>query len=189
MRSLWDLVREFPLLRRSALVGGCIFGAFSVFWTTLVFFLESPTYHYGSSVAGSFGLVGALGALVAPLAGNLADKHGATKVILISISLTLLAYLILGVAGSFLAGLITGVILLDSGVQSAHIANQTLIFSLRPEARSRLNTVYMTAYFAGGSLGSVVGGVVWTNGGWPGVCCVGSAFLVLALVFHRFISR
>lgn len=185
MRSLLDLVRELPLLRRSALVGGCIFGAFSVFWTTLVFFLESPAYGYGSTVAGSFGLVGALGALVAPLSGKLADQYGSAKVITLGISLTLLAYLVLGVGGAFLAGLIVGVILLDSGVQSAHIANQTLVFSLRPEARSRLNTVYMTGYFAGGSLGSVLGGLAWTSMGWAGVCSVGVAFLVVALVLHR----
>lgn len=128
MRSLWDLVGELPLLRRSALVGGSIFGAFSVFWTTLVFFLESPAYHYGSTVAGSFGLVGAFGALMAPLSGTLVDQYGSGKVITLGISLTLLAYLVLGVAGTFLGGLIAGVILLDGGVQSAHIANQTLIF-------------------------------------------------------------
>lgn len=173
MRSLLDLVRELPLLRRLTLVGGCIFGAFSVFWTTLVFFLESPAYGYGSAVAGSFGLVGVLGVLVAPLAGDLVDKYGSTKVVTLGISLTLLAYLILGFAGAFVIGLIVGVILLDCGVQSAHIANQTLVFSLRPEARSRLNTVYMTGYFASGSLGSVLGGVAWTYGGWIGVCSMG----------------
>lgn len=185
MRSLVVLVQELPLLRRSALVGGSIFGAFSVFWTTLVFFLESPAYHYGSTVAGSFGLVGALGALVAPLAGSWVDKYGSNKVITLGICLTLLAYLILGIAGSWLAGLILGVILLDSGVQSAHIANQTLVFSLRPEARNRLNTVYMTGYFAGGSLGSILGGLAWTHVGWIGVCGVGIAFLGLALVLQR----
>ncbi|NEU70274.1 MFS transporter [Spirosoma agri] len=185
MRSLAVLVRELPLLRRSALVGGSIFGAFSVFWTTLVFYLESPAYQYGSAVAGSFGLVGALGALVAPLAGTWVDKYGSDKVITFGIGLTLLAYLVLGCAGSLLAGLIVGVILLDSGVQAAHVANQTLIFSLRPEARSRLNTVYMTGYFAGGSVGSVLGGLAWTHGGWTGVCAVGASCLILALVLHR----
>ena len=185
LRSLVVLVQELPLLRRSALVGGSIFGAFSVFWTTLVFFLESPAYQYGSIVAGSFGLIGAIGALVAPLAGTWVDKYGCDKVIIFGISLTLMAYLVLGLAGTFLAGLIVGVILLDSGVQAAHVANQTLIFSLRPEARSRLNTVYMTGYFAGGSLGSVLGGLAWTHGSWSGVCVVGGSFLVLALVLQR----
>jgi len=189
MQSLGTLVRELPPLRRSALVGASIFAAFSVFWTTLAFYLESPAYHYGSDVAGFFGLVGAVGALAAPMAGGLADKRGPSYAITVGIGLALASFLLLGLAGGYLAGLVLGVILLDVGVQSTHISNQTLVFSLRPEARSRLNTVYMTGYFTGGSLGSVVGGLAWMHYGWPGVCTVGGVFVALALVIHRNYGR
>jgi predicted MFS family arabinose efflux permease len=189
MQSLLTLVRELPDLRRSALVGGAIFAAFSAFWTTLTFYLAGPAYHYGSDVAGFFGLIGALGALAAPLAGKVADTRGSRYALTVGIGLALAAYVLLGVGGGYLAGLVLGVILLDVGVQSAHISNQTLVFSLRPEARSRLNTVYMTGYFTGGSLGSVVGGVAWMHYGWPGVCVVGSAFVALALAVHRYYGR
>jgi predicted MFS family arabinose efflux permease len=189
MQSLGTLVRELPALRRSALVGAAIFAAFSVFWTTLTFYLAGPAYHYGSDVAGFFGLVGALGALAAPLAGKVADTRGPRFAITVGILLALVSYVLLGVSGGYLAGLVLGVILLDVGVQSAHISNQTLVFSLRPEARSRLNTVYMTGYFTGGSIGSVVGGVAWMHYGWPGVCAVGGAFVALALVAHRYYGR
>lgn len=189
MLSLLTLTRELPALRRSALVGASIFAAFSVFWTTLAFYLEGPAYHYGSDIAGFFGLVGAAGALAAPLAGQAADTRGPRFAITVGIGLALVSYLVLGVGGGYLTGLVLGVILLDVGVQSAHISNQTLIFSLRPEARSRLNTVYMTGYFTGGSIGSVVGGLAWMHYGWPGVCAVGGAFVALALVLHRFYGR
>lgn len=189
MRSLGTLVRELPPLRRSALVGASIFAGFSVFWTTLAFYLESPAYRYGSDVAGFFGLIGAVGALAAPLAGSLTDKHGARYAITVSIVLSLASYVLLGLAGGLLVGLVIGVILLDVGVQSTHISNQTLVFSLRPEARSRLNTVYMTGYFTGGSVGSVLGGLAWTHFGWPGVCAVGGAFVALALLIHRSYQR
>ncbi len=189
MQSLGTLVRELPALRRSALVGAAIFASFSVFWTSLTFYLAGPAYHYGSDVAGFFGLVGALGALAAPLAGKMADTRGPRYAITVSIGLALVSYVLLGVGGGYLVGLVLGVILLDVGVQSAHISNQTLVFSLRPEARSRLNTVYMTGYFTGGSVGSVVGGVAWMNFGWPGVCVVGSVFVLLALAAHRFYGR
>ncbi|MGI4738511.1 MAG: MFS transporter [Janthinobacterium lividum] len=189
MKSLATLVHELPPLRRSALVGASVFAAFSVFWTTLVFYLESPAYNYGSEVAGFFGLVGAMGALAAPLAGSLADKRGPRYAITAGLVLALVSYLVLGVGGGWLIGLVLGVILLDVGVQSAHISNQTLVFSLRPEARSRLNTVYMTGYFTGGSIGSVVGGLAWTHFGWSGVCAVGGAFVALALAIHRSYGR
>ena len=184
LKSLLTLGRELPALRRAALVGGGVFAAFSVFWTALTFYLEGPAYHYGSDVVGFFGLVGALGALAAPLAGGLADRRGPRTAITVGLGLALTSYLVLGVGGGYLAGLVVGVTLLDVGVQSAHIANQTLVFALRPEARSRLNTVYMTGYFTGGSLGSIAGGLAWTHLGWSGVCAAGAAFTLLALAAH-----
>ena len=189
MKSLLTLTREQLPLRRAALVGASLFAAFSVFWTTLAFYLEGAPYHYGSDVAGFFGLIGAFGALAAPLAGKTADTRGASYTIRLGILLALGAYAVLGLVGGYLAGLVVGVILLDVGVQATHISNQSMIFALVPEARSRLNTVYMTAYFIGGSLGSIAGGLAWTHGGWPGVCGMGLGFAGAALGFSRFYGR
>ncbi|MDB5270584.1 MAG: transporter permease [Hymenobacter sp.] len=189
MKSLLTLTSTLPALRRSALVGGLLFAAFSVFWTTLAFFLEGPAYRYGSDVAGFFGVIGAVGALAAPLAGKAADTRGPDFAIGVGILLALAAYVLMGLTGYHLAGLVLGVILLDVGVQSAHISNQTKIFSLVPEARSRLNTVYMTGYFTGGSIGSVAGGLAWVHGGWPGVCMLGAAFAGAAYLVSRFYGR
>jgi predicted MFS family arabinose efflux permease len=189
MKSILTLTKQQPALRRSALVGGLLFAAFSVFWTTLAFFLEGPSYHYGSDVAGFFGLVGAVGALAAPLAGKTADTRGPDFAIGVGTLLALASFGVLGLGGYSLVGLVLGVILLDVGVQAAHISNQTKIFSLVPEARSRLNTVYMTGYFTGGSIGSVAGGLAWTQGGWPGVCLLGAAFAGAAWLVSRFYGR
>ena len=181
LQSVLALVRELPALRQAALVGGSVFGAFSVFWTALTFYLAGAPYHYGSDKAGFFGLIGAAGALAAPLAGRMADQRGPRFAIVGGVALALAAYVVLGLGGGYLAGLVLGVLLLDAGVQTAHIGNQTLVFSLRPEARSRLNTVYMTTYFTGGALGSVLGGWAWAHYHWPGVCLAGAAFAALAL--------
>ena len=189
MKSLVTLTGTLPALRRSALVGGLLFASFSVFWTTLTFFLESPVYRYGSDVAGFFGLIGAVGALAAPLAGKTADTRGPDFAIGVGTLLALGAYAVLGLGGFHLAGLVVGVILLDVGVQAAHISNQTKVFSLVPEARSRLNTVYMTGYFTGGSLGSVAGGFFWMHFGWVGVCGLGAAFAGGAYLVSRFYGR
>ncbi|ALW87150.1 MFS transporter permease [Hymenobacter sedentarius] len=189
MKSLLTLTREQAPLRRAALVGASLFAAFSVFWTTLAFYLEGAPFHYGSDVAGFFGLIGAFGALAAPLAGKTADTKGPDYTIALGIVLALVAYAILGFGGLYVAGLVIGVILLDVGVQATHISNQSMIFSLVPEARSRLNTVYMTAYFTGGSLGSILGGLAWVHGGWPGVCFVGGALTAVALLVSRRYGR
>ena len=182
MRSLLTLVREHPGLRESALLGSSLMCVFSAFWTTLVFLLQTPPYHYGSSVAGLFGLVGAAGALCAPVVGRFADKRGPRFTILLALLTTLASFLLLGAFGKAMAGLIAGVVLLDIGVQSGHVANQTRIYALDATARSRLNTVYMFCYFTGGSIGSWLGAIFWQHSGWLAVCVFSILVLAAAIV-------
>jgi predicted MFS family arabinose efflux permease len=181
VRSIAHLAWTQPLLREAAVIGGLLFGAFSSFWATLVFFLGTPPYHYGPSVAGLFGLVGAVGVMCAPWAGRLADRKGPAFTVTLGISIALGSYLVFDLAGYGVWGLVAGVILLDLGVQAGHVANQTRIYALVPEARSRLNTVYMVTYFLGGALGSALGAYGWTHWRWNGVCAAGAAQLVIAL--------
>ncbi|HEY0515195.1 MAG TPA: MFS transporter [Thermoanaerobaculia bacterium] len=182
LRSIAALVREHQALRESTLYGAILFCAFSAFWTTLVFLLETPPFHYGSQVAGLFGLIGAAGAAGAPVVGRLTDRHGARVALGLSLGAVFLAYVLLGLTGKTLAGLIAGVILLDLGVQAGHVANQTRIYGLDPEARSRLNTFYMVCYFIGGSAGSLLGAYSWRLAGWTGVCGFSLIAVSLALV-------
>lgn len=180
MASLWTLLRTHPELREAAFVGGMVFGAFSAFWTTLAFLLAGSPYHMGPRAAGLFGLIGATGALIAPVAGRLADKRGPRFVVGCAIATALAAYLLLWPGSIHLAALVLGVIILDAGVQAAQVTNQTRIFALAPAAQGRMNTVYMIAYFSGGALGSFAGATGWRLAGWPGVCTAGLSLLALA---------
>jgi predicted MFS family arabinose efflux permease len=188
-RSIVHLARTQPLLREAAILGGLLFGAFSTFWATLVFFLGSPPYHYGPRVAGTFGVVGAVGVLFAPLAGRLSDRRGPAFTVTLGILVALVSYAVFDVAGYGVWGLVAGVILLDLGVQAGHVANQTRIYALVPEARSRLNTVYMVTYFLGGALGSALGAYGWTHWRWNGVCGAGAAQLLAALAVRTWMHR
>ena len=94
----------------------------------------------------------------------------------------LASFVVLGLLGRWLWGIALGVILLDLGAQANHISNQTRVFALRPEARSRFNTVYMVSYFVGGAAGSWLGTAAWARFGWMGVCAVGAALSLLALI-------
>jgi predicted MFS family arabinose efflux permease len=184
LRSIWHLFLAEPVLRESAFLGAMFFLAFSAFWTTLAFRLETAPFHYGSAVAGSFGLVGAAGAAAAPLVGRLADRHGPRATVGWALVLGFISFLVLGWGGSTLTGLVAGVILLDLGVQAGHVSNQTRIYSLAPSARGRLNAVYMTCYFLGGSCGSILGVWGWQLAHWWGVCCCGFAAMALGLAVH-----
>jgi predicted MFS family arabinose efflux permease len=150
-RSLSTLVKTEPVLREAAFVGAMLFATFSAFWATLVFLLANPPYHYGSQVAGLFGLVGVVGAAAAPIAGRMADKRDRRANLRIAIAVVIAAFGMLLLWPHKLWALVVGVILLDAGVQSGQVTNQSRIYSLTPEAHNRLNTVYMVTYFAGAS--------------------------------------
>src|SRR6185437_75771 len=111
--SICHLARTEPVLREAAITGGMLFGAFSTFWTTLVFFLATPPYHFGARPAGLFGLVGAGGALIAPWAGRLADRRGPAFAVTAAIVTTIASWFLFAVAGTRFWGLILGVVVLD----------------------------------------------------------------------------
>jgi predicted MFS family arabinose efflux permease len=139
----------------------------------------------GSEAAGLFGVIGAGGALVAPLAGKSADKRGPRAIVSLALVLYALGFVIFGVFSTSLLGLIAGVILLDIAVQATQISNQSRIYALIPEARSRINTVYMVIYFLGGAVGSACGAIAWRHFGWYGVSGFGLLTALVAAYSHR----
>lgn len=187
MGSLFGLIREKPLLREASLSGAMSFGAFNAFWSTLVFLLAQPPYHYGSEVTGLFGLVGVAGAAAAPIVGKMADKGSPKRTVALGLATTTLSFLVFWIFWHQIWGLIAGVILLDLGVQTTMVSNQARIYSLPPEFHSRLNALYITFYFMGGALGSFLGAYGWRYWGWNGVCAV--ALLMLAIGFTTLLKR
>ncbi|MCP6757175.1 MAG: MFS transporter [Fischerella sp. CENA71] len=179
MRSMLKLVRE-PILQEASITGAMAFGAFSVFWSTLIFLLEQPPYQYGSEVAGLFGLIGVVGAASAPLAGKLADRRSPRLAIALGLLATAVSFLVFWLFGYQLWGLIVGVILLDMGVQVTTVSNQALIYRLPEETHSRLNALFVTFYFFGGAIGSFLGAYGWNLWRWNGVCTAGIFLLIVA---------
>lgn len=184
LRSMFRLVKEEPLLREATANGMLLYGSLSAFWTALVFLVESPAYHYGSAVAGLFGLVGAAGALAAPMVGKMADKQSPRVLVGKATIVMLVSFAVLWAFGTHLWGLIVGIIGLDVAAQAATVSNQATVYSLAPEAHSRLYTVYRALYSLGGSVGAYLGVYAWSVGGWSGVCFVGVAMLSIALGIH-----
>lgn len=185
LKSMIKLIKSEPVLREASLNGAMMFAAFSAFWTSLIFLLESPRYHLGAEAAGLFGLVGICGALAAPLVGRIADKKGPNFTIGMCILAVTISYILFFLFAFKVWGLVLGVILLDLGVQSCNVCNQTRVHSLNGEARNRLNTVYMVSFFLGGALGSFLGSYSYAHFGWVGVCAFGLATQVIAFIVHK----
>ncbi|WP_160139593.1 MFS transporter [Chryseobacterium sp. c4a] len=184
MHSLIHLTKTQPVLRLSAFRGALGFAGFSAFWITLVFHLEEAPFHAGSAVAGSFGLIGAVGALAASAVGKVAKRVSTYTIILVAIFMLLASWIIFYFGGYTYFGLILGVILIDLGLQSMHISNQSTFFALNIGATNRLNTVYMFSYFAGGSLGSYLASQAWKYFKWDGVVFTGLFCTLLVLAAH-----
>ncbi len=184
MRSLLPLWRAEPVLREATFVAAFAFATFNVFWVTLTPHLASPELGYGPTVAGLFGLIGLAGALSATLAGRLADNINPRTVVGGAVLLLVISFATLGVWGHLIAGLVIGVIVLDIGLQGVQISSQIRVFALQPEARNRVNTIFMTAYFIGGTSGAFVGTLAWRYGGWPGVTLTGTGLALIGLVIH-----
>jgi predicted MFS family arabinose efflux permease len=179
LKSLIALWRGEPALRRATMIQGCLFGSFTAFWTILALQLGAR-YHLGAEAAGLFGIAGVVGVLFAPIAGKIGDRRGPAHLISVG-TLFMLASWCTFSASATIAGLIVGVILLDFGEQAALVSNQQVIYALRPEARSRLNTIFMGGMFVGGATGSAGAVLVWHVGGWYAVCALGDALVAIAL--------
>lgn len=180
LKSLFHMWAEEPALRRATYTQAALFASFTIFWTILSLRLLEPSFGYGAEVAGIFGIIGAAGIFAAPLAGRIADRKGPHMVVASSAVATLLSWAIFGIWGT-VAGLVVGVVVLDVGVNSALVANQHQIFQIRPEARSRLNTLFMTGMFIGGSLGSLGATAAYHLGGWNWVCVYGGLLALVAI--------
>lgn len=189
MKSIVNLVRTEPQLRLASFRGATGFAAFSAFWTTLVFHLEEAPFFVGSDVAGAFGLIGAVGALVAALLGKVSKYLSISRIIFYSIILMLIAWGFFYQFGFTYWGLIIGVILIDLGLQAMHVSNQTIIFGLNVKAGNRINTVYMTSYFIGGSLGTYIAANAWDKFQWNGVVAVGVIFTMVCMFSHLLFTK
>jgi len=181
--SILELVRAHAALRRATLVQSGLFGGFSAFWSLLALKLQAPPLGLGSDVAGLFGVLGAAGVVVATLAGRLSDRYGPRGVIRAGIGLAAGGFVAMW-AMPGIAGLIIGLLLLDLGVQGAQVANQSIIYGLQPDARGRLNTVFMSGMFVGGAVGSGAAALGWAFAGWPAVCAVGLMLVAGSYLAH-----
>lgn len=185
--SMWQLLRTTSILRRRAIYHACVFGTFSLFWTTVPLLLSSPTFHFSQKAIALYALVGVAGAVAAPVAGRLADRgwtRPATGIALAIVIISLLLPLVIRSSSPVgIAVLVIAAILLDMGVSANLVLSQRLIFSLGPEVRSRLNGLFMAIFFLGGAIGSSVGGWAYASGGWSVALWVGIAFPVIALLY------
>lgn len=189
LKSLPHLVRTQRLLREAAISGFFMFGTFSIFWSTLIFYISSPAYHWGTFEAGILAIFGLSGAVAAPIVGRLADSYSERKIVGMGLAMQTISFIALFIAGDYLVVLLLAIILLDVGNQFGQVANQTRVQGLGEAASNRNNTIFMFMYFIGGSAGSLLGTSMWQQYGWTGVTLAGIVFQLCAFFFQYVVFR
>lgn len=189
LKSLPYLVKTQRLLREASISGFFMFGTFSIFWSTLIFYISSPVYHWGTFEAGILAIFGLSGAVAAPIVGRLSDSYSERKIVGMGLAMQTLSFVALLVAGSHLVVLLVAIILLDVGNQFGQVANQTRVQGLGEAASNRNNTVFMFMYFIGGATGSLLGTTMWQQFGWLGVTLTGLAFQLCAYICQYIIFQ
>lgn len=180
--SIGRLFCSTPVLVTRGLLGALSFANFGLLWTAMAFLLASPPFNYSEGTIGLFGLVGAAGALMASQAGHLVDKGKGKWLTTLGLILLLLSWIPIAFAKYSLVAFIIGVLVLDLAVQAVHVTNQSTLYRILPDARNRLTAGYMTSYFIGGALGSLLSGYAYEHSGWEGVAIAGIILTLISLV-------
>jgi predicted MFS family arabinose efflux permease len=183
--SLWPLLATTVVLRQRALYHAGLFGAFSLFWTVAPQALAGPAFGLTQNGIALFALVGMAGAVASPVAGRLADAGHtlkATAVALVVGALSFLLPLFAPASKPVALGLLAvAAIALDAAVAANLVLGQRTLFALGADMRSRLNGLYFALFFAGGAVGSALGGWVYAAHGWHAALLVGMLLPALAL--------
>ncbi len=182
LSSLWPLLRDTKVLQRRAFYQACMFGAFSLYWTSIPLVLQQPPFSFGHVALSLFMLSGVAGAFVAPAAGWLADHGYSGPATAGAFAATALCFVLAYFGTYSIALLVLAGIVLDAGVQSHVVIGQRAIYSLAPQIRSRLNAIYLSLFFLGGALGSALSGLAFARGGLALICVIGLCFPAAAAI-------
>jgi predicted MFS family arabinose efflux permease len=180
--SVGTVIRRERAVRWTLVLGASAFGVFTMFWTSLTFLLSGPPFDYPVSVIGLFGLAGLAGAIAAQRAGRLHDRGLSLPATGAAWGLAFVAFVVADLGSHSVALLLVAIVLLDVAIQGSNILNQARLFAISGEARSRLNTAFITCNFIGGAVGSAAASVLWSADGWTAVMTAGAALSIFALV-------
>lgn len=189
MLSLLHILRDHPVLRYAIVTQGMMGMVFSAFWTEYAFQLTGPAFGMSTSVVGYFALIGAAGALAAPLAGRLADRRGPLFNIPIAIGITFASFVAMTLWPTSFLVIIAGAGLFDLGVQMSMVSHQSIIYALDPSARSRINALFVSGLFVFFALGSFAGNTAFVTWGWRGLTTLCLISCTGAYGMHRLTVR
>lgn len=189
MKSVASIVTQHPKIRLNAIRAAFGFGSMLSFWACLAFHLAGEPFNTGSDAVGYLGLCGVAGAVAASGMGRYVARHGVKRFSIAGALIQIGAWTTAFMLGDTYLGLILAIILVDIGLQCLQLSNQSACIQEVPEASNRANTIFMTTYFVGGSMGTLLAGHGWAIAGWNGVCAVGMTMAAVSLLISITLDR
>ena len=186
MHTVGRIFVSHPRIRLYSLRPAMSFACMMCIWSCMAFHVAQPPFYAGSHAVGMLSLCGIAGALGASVVGKYVPQVGILPMSVGGSLSQLVAWLISWQFGYTYLGLIVTIILADIGAQCLQIANQSGCLKQLPEATNRVNTIFMTIFFIGGSLGTFCSGLGWSIAGWTGVCTAGCCFACASLILSAY---
>lgn len=186
-KSMAILLKQEPRLGFRSLIGGFVFAAMSTLFSTIAILLTSSPFHLSDVLVGVVTLAGVFGALSTTKIGKIADQGHTLSLTWIGLLTLIVSWFFLYFGGQSLLSYMIGYGVISLGLTIVHTSNQNIIFRLHPDAKSQINSIYMTSYFIGGACGSALGVYAWHHGGWK-MTCIAGVSLVLCAAFFAFLN-
>ena len=186
MRSVWKIAAGNSGVRTKSIRAAFGFGSMMSIWSCMAFHISGEPFNAGADMVGMLGLCGVVGAVIASGLGKYVPRFGIRRFSIVGAILQLTAWVVALTVGNAYVGLILAIILVDIGAQCLQLSNQSGCIQAIPEASNRVNTIFMTTFFIGGSLGTFCSGLAWDLSGWTGVCLVGILFAAISLTISIF---
>ena len=186
-KSMAILLKQEPRLGFRSLIGGFVFAAMSTLFSTIAFLLTSSPFHLSDVLVGVVTLAGVFGALSTTKIGKIADQGHTLSLTWIGLLTLIVSWFFLYFGEQSLLSYMIGYGIISLGLTIVHTSNQNIIFRLHPDAKSQINSIYMTSYFIGGACGSALGVYAWHHGGWK-MTCIAGVSLVLCAAFFAFLD-
>lgn len=180
--SMAVLLKEERRLVYRSCIGAFAFAAMSILFSTIALLLKS-SFGLADFMVGVVTLIGIFGALSTKMVGKIADRGHTQLITWGGIIILALSWLFLYFGQFYLISYIIGFGMINLGLAIVHTSNQNIIFRLRDNAKSRINSIYMTSYFTGGATGSAIGVYAWNHGGWNMSCIAGFSLVTCTAIF------
>ena len=181
--SIFTLFRKHGNVRRAVAIQFLLGICYGGFWA-VVASMMATLHHVGPTAAGLIGIPGAAGILVARPAGRWMDRSGAAPVVTSGVCVMICAWLAFGISAASIAFVVAGAVMLDCGLRTAMVANQTLVNAAVQDSRARANTIFGMHVWCGNAVGAFLASTAFALYGWLAVCAIAMTASICALLIQ-----